>query len=146
MHILFSPSFVEGRPHLARYALLISLAAVSFTSSIVGARTDGSVPPLPGAPPTTEQTTIDQCRQQYSALRLDVDAKAEPIRDASRGRVSAYAVCQLLTAYEEAELRLISFVETNSNRCSISNEISEKIRTTNVTTERMKAEACRKTR
>src|SRR3981189_1911263 len=106
-------------PHLSRYGLLISLAAVSLASSIVGARTDNSRPlPSPSASPTTVQTTIDQCRQQYSALGEDVERKSRPIRDArdvSHGRMPANTICKLFTALGEAETRMIDFVEANSN-------------------------------
>jgi|SRR6266403_4669798 hypothetical protein len=135
-------------PHLARYGLLISLAAMSLTSLIVGARTDDSRPlPLPSTAPTTEQTTVDQCRQQYSALRQDVEAKAQPIRDArdvNHGRISANTMtCKLFTALGEAESRMIDFVKANSNRCGFSIEISEKIGSTHVTTEKIKGKACK---
>ena len=59
-------------PCLARYGLLVSLAAVNLTSSMAGARTDSSRP-LP--PPATEQTIIDQYRRRYNALSQDVRSK-----------------------------------------------------------------------
>jgi hypothetical protein len=131
-------------PYLARYGLLISLAAVSLTSSIVSARTDDSPSlPSPSATPTTDQTTIDQCRQQYSALRQDVDAKAQPIRDARDVRVPASTLCKLVTIYEEAELRMISFIEANSSKCRIPDEIGKNVRDTHLTTEKIKGEACK---
>jgi hypothetical protein len=113
----------------------------------VSARADNS-PPLssPSAVPTTDQTTIDQCRQQYSALRQDVDAKAQPIRDArdvSHGRVPASTLCKLVTIYEEAELRMISFIEANSSKCRIPDEIGKNVRDTHLTTEKIKGEACK---
>jgi hypothetical protein len=130
-------------PYLARYGLLISLASVGLTFSIVGACAEDSPPlPIPRTPPTTEEATINQCRQQYSALRRDVEAKAHPLRDV-RG-VPAITICSLLTTLGEAELTMISFVEANSSRCRISIEISEKIRSTHVATEKIKAEACKK--
>jgi hypothetical protein len=128
-------------PYLARYGLLISLAAVSLIFSIVGACAEESPPlPIPRTPPTTEEATINQCRQQYRALRQDVEAKAH--RDV-RG-VPAITICKLLTTLGEAELGMISFVEANSSRCRISIEISDQIRGTHVKSEKMKAEACKK--
>jgi hypothetical protein len=133
-------------PLLGPIYLLISLAVVSLASPAVVARAvDSPQIPLPSASSTTEQTTLDQCRQQYSALTQDVEAKAEPIRDASHGRLPASAVCKLLTDYTEAELRLISFVEANSNKCGVSHEISEKIKINHATTEKMKGQACSNT-
>ena len=77
-------------------------------------------------------------------MRQDVAAKGEPIRDASRRRAAADAICKLLTIYEEAELRMIGFVEANSNKCGIPHEISEKIRTSHVATEKLKGQTCSK--
>jgi hypothetical protein len=124
-----------------RYGLLISLAAVSLTYSIVGARADDSRPlPSPSAAPTT----IDQCRQQYDALWQDVEAKGEPISDASHGRLSAYTACKLVTIYEEAERRMLDFVEANSNKCSVPQEFVEKNRNHHAMTEKLKGQACGK--
>jgi hypothetical protein len=80
-------------------------------------------------------------------LRQDVEAKAQPIRDArdvNHGRISANTMtCKLVTALGEAESRMIDFVTANSNRCGFSIEISDKIRSTHVTTEKIKGEACK---
>jgi hypothetical protein len=129
-------------PDLVRYGLLISLAAVSLTFSFVGACAEDSPPlPIPRTLPTTEEATINQCRQQYRALRQDVEAKAHPLRDV-RG-VPAITICKLLTTLGEAELGMISFVEANSSRCRISIEISDQIRSTHVKTEKTKGEVCK---
>jgi hypothetical protein len=134
-------------PYLAMLGLLIPLAAASLTSSVVGAYADNSRPlPSPGATPATEQTTIDQCRQQYSALSQDVEKKAQPIRnvrDMAHSRVPASTLCKLVTFYEEAELRLISFIEANSGKCRIPDEIGRNVRSTHRTTEKIKGQACK---
>jgi hypothetical protein len=119
------------------------LAAVSLTSSIVGARAHDSRPlPSPSAA-TTEQTIIDQCRQRYDALWQDVEAKGEPIGDASQaghGRLS----CKLVTIYEEAERRMLDFIETNSNKCGVPHEFVEKNRIHHAMTEKLKGQVCGK--
>jgi hypothetical protein len=126
---------------------LISFAAVSLASSIVGARPDDSAPlPSPSAAPATEQTSIDQCQQQYSALKRDIEAKAQPIRDVrdvSHSRVSASTLCKLVTTYEEAELRMITFIEANSSKCHIPDEIGQNVRNTRLMTKKIKGEACK---
>jgi hypothetical protein len=119
---------------------------VSLTSSIVGARGDDSRP-LPSPSATTEQTTIDQCRQQYDALWRDVEAKGEPIGDASQagpGRLSAYTACKLVTIYEEAERRMLDFIEANSNKCGVPHEFVEKNRIHHAMTEKLKGQVCGK--
>lgn len=132
---------------MARYGLLISLAAVSLTSSIVGARADDFRPlPSPSAA-TTEQTIIDQCRQRYDALWQDVEAKGEPIGDASQaghGRLSAHTACKLVTIYEEAERRMLDFIEANSNKCGVPHEFVEKNRIHHAMTEKLKGQVCGK--
>lgn len=52
---------------------------------------------------------------------------------------------ELLTRYEETELRMIGLIEANSGKCGISNEIAEKIRSTHATTETLKGKACSRT-
>jgi hypothetical protein len=123
------------------------LAAVSLTSSIVGARADDFRPlPSPSAA-TTEQTIIDQCRQRYDALWQDVEAKGEPIGDASQagnGRLSAHTACKLVTIYEEAERRMLDFIEANSNKCGVPHEFVEKNRIHHAMTEKLKGQVCGK--
>lgn len=139
----------EMMPALARLGLLISLAAVNLTSLIVGARADNSRPlPSPSAAPATEQTIINQCRQQYSALRQDVEAKAQPIRDVSdvsHSKMPASTLCNLITIYEEAEFRMISFIEVNSSKCRIPDEIGKNVRSIHLMTEKIKRQACKST-
>jgi hypothetical protein len=127
-----------------RYGLLISLAALSLTYSIVGARADDSRPlPSPSAAPTT----IDQCQQQYDALWQDVEAKGEPISNASQashGRLSAHTACKLITIYEKAERRMLDFIEANSNKCGAPQEFVEKNRIHHAMTEKLKGQVCSK--
>lgn len=128
---------------MARYNLLISLAAASLTFSIAGARAGDSSPlPPPGATPTAAQTMLEQCRQRYDALKQDAEAKAQAIKDAGQARVPASTACKLIIAYEEAELRMIGFVDANLDKCSIPNEILEKIKGTHVTTAKLKGSVC----
>jgi hypothetical protein len=132
---------------LARYGLLISLAAVSLTSSIVGARADDPRPlPSPSAA-TTEQKIIDQCRQRYDALWQDVEAKGEPIGDPSQavhGRLLAHRACKLVTIYEEAERRMLDFIEANSKKCGVPHEFVEKNTIHHAMTEKLKGQVCGK--
>lgn len=45
--------------------------------------------------------------------------------------------------YEEAELRMISFIEANSSKCRIPDEIGKNVRSTHLTTEKIKGQACK---
>jgi hypothetical protein len=113
----------------------------------MGARADDSRPlPSPSAA-TTELTIIDQCRQRYDALWQDVEAKGEPIGDASQaghGRLSAHTACKLVTIYEEAERRMLDFIEANSNKCGVPHEFVEKNRIHHAMTEKLKGQVCGK--
>jgi len=52
--------------------------------------------------------------------------------------------CKLFTALGEAESRMIDFVKAIQNRCGFSIEISEKIGSTHVTTEKIKGKRVRR--
>jgi hypothetical protein len=96
--------------------------------------------------PVTERLTAERCQQRYDALKREVETKAEPIREASHQTVPRDAFCRALTDYEEAELKMIGFVEAESKRCGFSPEISEKMKRTYLTTTKLKERACDKTR
>jgi hypothetical protein len=96
---------------------------------------------LPQASATSGMTD-DQCRQHYSALRRDMEAKAGPIREINGGRPPAAAACQLLTGYGEAEARMIDFIAANSDQCRIPRDAGESIKKTHVATERLREQAC----
>jgi hypothetical protein len=129
-----------------QYNVVMLFVAVPLAFSAARVRAEDHPPPPPSALSTAEQVIIDQCRDQYGALRQEVETKAEPIRDADHSRISAPALCKLLISYAEVEYKMISFIFANSNKCGIPREISEKIRVTYAATEKMKAEACSKAR
>jgi hypothetical protein len=111
--------------------------------STVGGRAagDGS---QPEALPNVNQTTSDQCKEQYGALKKDLEAAAQPIREVKQRRGPAAALCGLITAYGEAEIKIIEFVDANSTRCGFSRNFGDDARKAHVTTERLAAEACKK--
>ncbi len=87
-----------------------------------GARAGNSLSPFPPEKWGAPIVDLDHlCRQQYSKLRQDVVTKAQSIIEARETRLSPNAVCQLLIAYDDAEQKLMSFVE----KCRFSNDIDE---------------------
>jgi hypothetical protein len=104
------------------FAVVSALIFAACATQVIAASKRGASDPT--AP--TEQTIID-CKQQYSALKNEVEEKAEPIRKARQQTIAPEALCQAITGYEEAELKIIGFVAANSKRCGFSPRLGEKL-------------------
>jgi hypothetical protein len=94
---------------------------------------------------TAGGTVADQCRQQSIALKQDWEAKAQPIREASQSKASPETACKLITSFEEAEIKLINFMQANSAKCQIPCDVIEKAKMAHLTTEGLKQRTCGKT-
>ena len=121
---------------MIRY-LLAACVAATFIACHDKARADDAV--------TAGGTVADQCRQQSIALKQDWEAKAQPIREASQSKASPETACKLITSFEEAEIKLINFMQANSAKCQIPGDVIEKIKIAHLTTEGLKQRTCGKT-
>ncbi|HTO60993.1 MAG TPA: hypothetical protein VMM15_07035 [Bradyrhizobium sp.] len=122
---------------MIRCVALAGCVAASLVAFHDKARADGAS--------TAGGTVADQCRQQSIALKQDWEAKAQPIREASQSKASPETACKLITSFEEAEIRLINFMQANSVKCQIPGEVIEKMKATHLTTEGLKQKTCGKT-
>jgi hypothetical protein len=59
-----------------------------------------------------------------------------------KGSATAAEACKLFERYEGAELKLLRFVEANSETCNFSNEYSEKLKQHYEATLRRKPKTC----
>jgi hypothetical protein len=96
-------------PDRAIFAVVSALVLSTFA-------TQATAKPKRGASDTAAPTeqTVSECKQQYSALKNEVEEKAEPIRKARQQTVAPDELCRAITSYEEAELKIIGFVAANS--------------------------------
>jgi hypothetical protein len=94
---------------------------------------------------TASGAVADQCRRQSIALKQDWEAKAQPVREAGQSKASPETACKLITSFEEAEIKLINFMQANSAKCQIPGDVIEKMKTAHLTTEGLKQKACGKT-
>jgi hypothetical protein len=144
MHLLRWGHRSKGDDHLAgpnRAFVAVSATILSiFAAQVVASPQRAASDAVP-----TEQT-ISECNQQYSALKNELEEKAEPIRKAKQQRVAADELCQAIKGYEEAELKIIGFVIANSKRCGFSPRISQDLTSVYKTTVTLKEKACASSR
>ena len=122
---------------MIRCVVLAGCVAASLVASHDKARADDAA--------TAGSTVADQCRRQSVALKQDWEAKAQPIREASQSKTSPEAACKLITSFEEAEIKLINFMQANSAKCQIPGDVIEKAKIAHLTTEGLKQRTCGKT-
>ena len=122
---------------MIRCVALAGCVAASLVAFHDKARADGAA--------TATGSVADQCRQQSIALKQDWEAKAQPIREAGQGKASPETACKLITSFEEAEIKLINFMQANSAKCQIPGDVIAKMKASHLTTEGLKQKTCGKT-
>jgi hypothetical protein len=97
----------------------------------------GAGPPQGGPPPGAED-----CMKRFLPLRQDAEKKAALIKAASSRKAPPEEACKLITNFAGAEIKMISFIETNSRKCGIPPEIGKQMKDGHANTEKMKATVC----
>jgi hypothetical protein len=105
--------------------------------------TAGSKHPSPQTPMPAEET-FDDCQQQYSVLRKYAEEKADPIRGIKEHPLAIDEFCKALASYEEAQLKIIGFVDVNAKRCGLSQQFHQQLMKTYAVTAAMKDKTCPK--
>jgi hypothetical protein len=109
-------------PDRAIFVVVSAIILSTFTTQVIAT-------PKRGVSDTAAPTEviINECKQQYSALKNEVEEKAEPIRKARQQTVTPDELCRAITSYEEAELKIIGFVAANSKKCGFPPRVSQEL-------------------
>lgn len=126
-----------ARPNHAIFAGVSALVLSTLATQVIATPRPGAS----GAAAATEQT-IRECKQRYSALKDELEEKAEPIRKASQKTAAPDELCQAITSYEEAELKIIGFVAANSKKCGFSPRLNQELISVYERTGALKEKAC----
>lgn len=85
----------------------------------------------------------EQCTKEFTSLREDAEHRGELInKEASVRHAAPDEACKLVKNFVEAEVRMISYVESHGTRCGIPEPVSEQLRNGHKNTEALQTRVC----
>jgi hypothetical protein len=112
--------------------LLSTLAAASFPA----------VPLL--AQDTLSPERQRACKEGFTTLREDAEAKGQLIKAASERHAPPGEACQLISSYALASAKIIRYVEANAAECSIPASFLEQLKAGHQRTDDLRIKVCAK--
>ena len=98
-----------------------------------------------GAPPPQQQAGPpggDECMKQFLPLRQDAEKRGNAIKAASERKAPPAEACKLIGEFSRAEVKMIKFVEGNSQRCGIPPDVAQQLNAGHKNTVQMHSKVC----
>ena len=92
-----------------------------------------------GPPPGGAQ---DQCMKGFVPLREEAEKRGKMIKAAGERHAGPDEACKLIGNFGQAELKMIKYVQTNSERCGIPPQIADQLKTGHKNTENLQKKVC----
>jgi hypothetical protein len=94
--------------------------------------------------PATPQggAAADDCMKGFVPLREEAEKRGKLIKAASERHASPDEACKLIRNFGQAEIKMISYVETNASKCGIPPQISDQLKSGHKNTEKMQTQVC----
>jgi hypothetical protein len=102
----------------------------------------GGFGPPPGAPRAPQGGPPDVCMKGFLPLREDAEKKGKLIKAASDRHAPPDEACKVIGNYAAAEVKMISYVEKNSQKCGIPAQIADQLKTGHKGTENLLKKVC----
>jgi hypothetical protein len=109
----------------------------------------GGVAPITGsafertpAPPSQAGGPSDQCMQGFVPLREEAEKRGKMIKAASDRHATPEEACKLIGNFSQAEIKMIKYVEANSAKCGIPQQIADQLKGGHKNTETMQKKVC----
>lgn len=131
---------------IVRSLVLLALAAAIAPVDHVLAQSDSVPLPRNGttsiAPAVPTQST-ESCLSDFASLRNDAEMKGRLIKVAGDRHAPPAEACRLIADYEQAEVRMMRYVEVNTAKCGIPPELVDRLKAAHRTTEVSLKKVCR---
>ena len=99
----------------------------------------GGFGPPPGAP---QGGPPQACMTGFQPLREDAEKKGKAIKAASERHAPPDEACKVIGNFAAAEVKMISYVEKNAQKCGIPPQIAEQLKTGHKNTENLLKKVC----
>jgi hypothetical protein len=105
-----------------------------------GAAPTGGMPSAGGPPQASGGA--DACMKAFVPLREEAERRGKMIKAASDRKAPPDEACKLIKNFGQAELKMISYVQTNSAKCGIPPQIADQLKNGHKNTEKMQNQVC----
>ncbi len=122
------------------------------SKAAVGRGDDLTEPDLPGVvagigihdgPPQGPTAAPNEaCMKQFVPLREDAEKRGKAIKAASDRKAPPDEACKLISAYSQAEAKMIKYVEANAAKCGIPPQIGDQLKGGHKNTEALQQKVC----
>src|ERR1700730_4765348 len=102
----------------------------------------GGFGPPPGAPRGPQGGPAEACMQAILPLREGGEKKGKAIKAASERHAPPDEACKVIGNYAAAEVKMITYVEKNSEKCGIPSQIADQLKTGHKGTENLLKKVC----
>ncbi len=102
----------------------------------------GGFGPPPGAPRLPQGGPPEACMKAFVPLREDAEKKGKLIKAASDRHAPPDEACKVIGNYSAAEVKMISYVEKNSEKCGIPPQIADQLKAGHKGTEALLKKVC----
>ncbi len=80
--------------------------------------------------------------KQFMPLREEAEKRGKLIKAASDRHASPEEACKLIGSFGQSETKMIKYVETNSSKCGIPQQIADQLKNGHKNTEAMQKKVC----
>jgi len=98
--------------------------------------------PPPGPAPGAGGGNQADCMKGFTPLKQEAEKRAEVIKALGKRKAPASEACKALGAFVQSELKMIKYIETNSQRCGIPPQVGQQMMQGHKGTEQMRAKVC----
>lgn len=84
----------------------------------------------------------DECMKGFTVLRQEAEKRGAAIKAAGERRAPPDEACKLISSFSQTEVKMVKYVETNSQKCGIPPQVAEQLRKGHKNTEAMQQKVC----
>ncbi len=94
------------------------------------------------APPPQAGGPGDDCMKGFMSLREEAEKRGKLIKAASDRHAAPDEACKLIRSFGQAEIKMISYVETHTAKCGIPSQVADQLKTGHRNTETLQTKVC----
>ncbi|HEY0331318.1 MAG TPA: hypothetical protein VGC77_19725 [Rhodopseudomonas sp.] len=84
----------------------------------------------------------EDCMKRFVPLREDAEKRGKAIQAAGQRHAPPDEACKLIGNFSQAEVKMIKFIEANSQKCGIPAQIADQLKNGHKRTEQMQTKVC----
>src|SRR3954447_6394355 len=145
------PAPLPGQAHIKNDPAFPPVNGAAPTASISAAPSSfpaNGAAPITGSaferPPAPQQggAAAEACMKAFVPLREEAEKRGKLIKAAGERHAPPDEACKLIKSFGQAEIKMISYVETNSAKCGIPPQIGDQLKNGHKNTDKMQKQVC----